>query len=134
MYDMPPKLGRYRVPLYTFNQGSTVIIPVVLKSPYTDKPITAENTRATVTLIDQRYSRNYLWVGSFNSGLKLKNKGTGYSEVRIPKRISDKLRRGSYMLGIMLEDKQLNWVYNLDPIYFEIEYVATSPTRDVPYS
>lgn len=130
-FNMQPKIGKNRLPIYHVAQGDTISIQLSLHTP-TGKVATRDNSVAVIYLVDRRFSVEPIWEGSWQKGLTTLNK-EGLVSIDIPLEISERLRRGSFMLSVNLSAIDESWKYTPFTGYIYVEYAATSPEKDVPY-
>lgn len=93
---------------------------------------TPENTEVAATLKDQLFSDVVIWRGGWLDGVRRGDDGT--ATVVVPRRVVDTLRRGAYLLGILVGDKQPDGErVASSPVYLEVDYTPGGATSTIPY-
>ena len=114
----------------TYYQGESIQfdIPVTLDG---DVPATRDNCTASFVLRNTQFNPTRFWQADLYDGLTVI--APGIFRVIIPKRVTDTLRRGSFIYALTATDKRskLRRVYEEGTLL--IEYSATSPNPDLGY-
>ena len=97
-----------------------------------DTACTPKNSRLDFVLSETRFSRSPYWRGGWNQGIEPLD-DRGLVRVRIPRDISDQLRRGSYSFSLSAQDL-LGQNRNTTLIgTLLVEYQPGSPNHSIPY-
>ena len=125
----PPTDGDRR-PIYNAYVGDEITLrtQVVLGD---GTPATPENSILAFILTDQRFEPCEIWAGSWRNGAELLD--SGLVEVKIPREVSETLRRGSFLFGMTVEDLHGNARRTVMAGSLLVEYAPTAPHHDIPY-
>lgn len=95
-------------------------------------PATPKNTFVEFVLSENQFSPP-LWTGEWFSGILPDINRIGLVHVRIPRDLTKKLRRGSYMFSMRVGNKTRSSFSTQLAGYFLVEYMPTSEQHSIPY-
>ena len=129
-YGVNPKSGTIQDTMHTFYQGDTLRFKLTAEFP--DGTKANESSAILFTLVDKRYDHGVIWSAKVSDGgvTLLKD---GVVEIAIPKEISDKLRRGSFLFSLRISKNMNTDIHTTQSGTLLIEYGADAPTPTVGY-
>lgn len=126
-----------RHPIWQAYGGDDLTLRVSVTVPWDKAPATPDNCELSFTLSDQRFTpvEDAIWRGNWANGITEvdRTERPGLLDITIPPAISAALRRGSYIYGLRVSDKDDYKKYTLLMGTLLIEYAPESPTHNIPY-
>lgn len=122
-----------RQPVIKVISGDTWVVDVNLFNPANpSEPATPENTVVRIALAETQFE-NPIWAGTWYSGVMPDTNRKGLCHIRIPRRVTKALRRGSYLFSLRASDLLQTTVTTEIQGSFLVEYTPTSDQHSIPY-
>lgn len=122
-----------RQPVIKVISGDTWVVDVNLFNPSNpSEPATPENTVVRISLAETQFE-NPIWAGTWYSGVMPDTNRDGICHIRIPRRVTKALRRGSYLFSLRASDLLQTTVTTEIQGSFLVEYTPTSDQHSIPY-
>lgn len=93
---------------------------------------TPSNSYVTFTLKDQRFAREIIWEGHWQTGVE-ETDVPGTVSINIPQDITGALRRGSFLYAMDVANTTQSDRHTCEEGTILVEYGANAPIPDVPY-
>lgn len=95
-------------------------------------PASPSNSYVEFVLSENQFSPP-MWTGGWNSGVYPDGNRPGLVHVRIPRELTQRMRRGSYMFSMRVADRMRYFFDTQLKGYFLVEYMPTSEQHSIPY-
>lgn len=122
-----------RKPIFKVTGGDSWRISLNLYNPLRpSEPATPDNTYALVKLSETQFDEP-IWEGEWYHGLQPDAVRKDLCYLVVPRSITQKLRRGSYMFSVRVSDLLLTRFATEAEGSFLVEYTPTSDQHSIPY-
>ena len=127
-----PILDEDRKPVIRVISGDTWTVSVNLYNPSDENPATPDNTLVRVVLSENQFE-DPIWAGSWYCGVFPDKNRNGLCQIRIPRKVTQSLRRGSYAFSVRVTDLLTTTYATEAQGNFLVEYTPTSDQHSIPY-
>lgn len=132
LFDIARDTSKKSCTIIPYTQGDSLVIDVLLLLPG-GEPATENNSIVRAVLANRKIHDSIIWEGNWDAGVETVNYDTGYAKITIPRKVTDILPRGSYLLSVHLSSKDKAWSKTVAEMTIISDYSAGSPFIDVHY-